>query len=677
MFIAGLLVCITPLLAFDTDDTTTTRNDYQAREIVVTASHSSVERSNSPMLVSSISSQFLRAIGLPSLGNAVCMIPSVRTEVNCQTCNYSQVRISGLAGSYTQILVNGRPIVPPLVSLYGLDQFPTVMLERIEVLRGAASVLYGSSAIAGVVNLVTRKHWEQSSVVALSVATIDGAALETTANASVLVGGNENASTSLALTAHQRVRDGFDANSDGFTELARLRNTALSLDANIGDSTGVFHASLAVISEERRGGNRLDEPPDRADQAEYRNHDIVFSTASYLLQTECLQYEIFGALTATRRVHYTGIEQADGWGRTRSVSGIAGAHVLHTFRECRLLNSLRLGIEFQHENTQDAVPAYGYLIDQCIGQGGIFLESSGSVSEEVSFVAGLRAAWHSALRGTTLIGRAALLWRPNAAWQVRLNWGEGFRAPQAFEVDMHIAFAGGGVSFVRITPNLQMERAQSWSLSVTHQFQQHDFFGELSLDGFATVLDNPFVLADDGVDLMGNRILLRTNGIRAHVIGVSSEIQMLWHDIELTATLTLQRSVYATPVLWSEYRPPERHFLRTPDIYGSAILRLPVGGRIEAVISGVLTGPMRVPYMGVRGDRLVSTPTVLDCSVALRWRVLDQNAGLGKLTAGLELRNIFDAYQRDFDRGPYRDSNYIWGPPQPRTVGLRLEWMLQ
>lgn len=670
------LVCIAFVSATGADDTTTATDRYRSREIVVTATRSPIERSHSPVLVSSISSQFLRTIGLPGVGGALCYVPSVRVEVNCQTCNYSQVRINGLAGNYTQILVNGRPIVSPLVSLYGLDQIPSAMVERIEILRGSASVLYGSSAIAGVVNLVTRDRWEESSAVSLSAATIGGAALETMANASVLVG-NDDASASLAVNAHHRTRDGFDLNGDGFTELARLRNVAFGVDASIGDSNHVLRATGAVINEERRGGNRLDQPPDRAEQAEYRNQDMAFATASYVVRSDDRRYELFGALNATRRVHYTGVDRADGWGKTRSVSGIVGAQVSQELSGVPILRSVQFGVEYQFENTRDAVEAYGYNIAQRIGQGGVFLEASGQVSQALTMVAGLRTAWHSALAGAIVIGRAALLWRPDIAWELRLNWGDGFRAPQAFETDMHIAFASGGVSLVRIDPALQIERARSWSLSVTHRFQHDDLFVQASADGFATVFENPFVLEDDGIDSRGNRILRRTNGASARVFGISGEIQLRWRKFELMATLTAQRSVHTLPVAWSEDLPPERRFLRTPDLYGSATLRMPLSERIEALATAVFTGSMLVPYMGLSGDRLVRTPPMLDCSAIVRWRLVDDFRGAGQLLVGVELRNIFDAYQRDFDLGPYRDSNYIWGPPQPRTIGLRLEWLLE
>ena len=87
--------------------------------------------------------------------------PGLRVETDCQTCNYTQLRMNGLAGGYSQILINGRPVFSPLTGLYGLEQLPSSMLERIEVVRGGASSTNGPGAIGGTVNIITRLSQKQ------------------------------------------------------------------------------------------------------------------------------------------------------------------------------------------------------------------------------------------------------------------------------------------------------------------------------------------------------------------------------------------------------------------------------------------------------------------------------------------------------------------------------------
>ena len=103
--------------------------------------------------------------------------PGLRVETDCQTCNYTQLRMNGLGGGYSQILINGRPVFSPLTGLYGMEQIPANMVERIEVVRGGGSALYGSSAIGGTVNVITRIPKESSYDISVNTSLINGKAM--------------------------------------------------------------------------------------------------------------------------------------------------------------------------------------------------------------------------------------------------------------------------------------------------------------------------------------------------------------------------------------------------------------------------------------------------------------------------------------------------------------------
>ena len=112
-------------------------------------------KTDSPVIVDIISSKKLQNIQACNLADGLSFSSGMRVENDCQTCNYTQLRMNGLSGSYSQILINGRPIISPLTGLYGLEQIPSNMISRIEVVKGGGSSLYGSSAIGGVVNVIT------------------------------------------------------------------------------------------------------------------------------------------------------------------------------------------------------------------------------------------------------------------------------------------------------------------------------------------------------------------------------------------------------------------------------------------------------------------------------------------------------------------------------------------
>lgn len=125
-------------------------------EIVVTGTKTFKRKTESPVIVNIIDSKVLGNLQVCNLSEGLKFQPGLRVETDCQTCGYTQLRMNGLQGGYSQILINGRPIFSPLMSLYGMEQLPVNMIERIEVVRGGGSSLYGSSAVGGTVNVITK-----------------------------------------------------------------------------------------------------------------------------------------------------------------------------------------------------------------------------------------------------------------------------------------------------------------------------------------------------------------------------------------------------------------------------------------------------------------------------------------------------------------------------------------
>ena len=131
-------------------------NSQELDEFVITGTRTEKRKTESAIIVNVINSKTLDNVQACNLSEGLKFQPGLRVETDCQTCNYTQLRINGLAGGYSQILINGRPIFSPLTSLYGLEQIPVNMIDRVEVIRGGGSSLYGSSAIGGTVNVITK-----------------------------------------------------------------------------------------------------------------------------------------------------------------------------------------------------------------------------------------------------------------------------------------------------------------------------------------------------------------------------------------------------------------------------------------------------------------------------------------------------------------------------------------
>ena len=142
--------------------------------VVVSANRNETTRRLAPSLVNVLDSKTFETTHATSLADGLNFQPGVRVENNCQNCGFQQVRINGLEGPYTQILVDSRPIFSALTGVYGLEQIPANMIERVEIMRGGGSALFGSSAIAGTINIITKEPLRNSAQISHSLTMIGG-----------------------------------------------------------------------------------------------------------------------------------------------------------------------------------------------------------------------------------------------------------------------------------------------------------------------------------------------------------------------------------------------------------------------------------------------------------------------------------------------------------------------
>mgnify|MGYP000064797265 CR=1 FL=1 len=125
-------------------------------EVIVTGDRNETNRVESSTIVNTITSKIFSTTQSVTLSEGLNFCPGLRVENNCQNCGFSQVRMNGMEGPYSQILINSRPIFSGLAGVYGLELIPSNMIERVEVIRGGGSALYGSNAIAGTINLILK-----------------------------------------------------------------------------------------------------------------------------------------------------------------------------------------------------------------------------------------------------------------------------------------------------------------------------------------------------------------------------------------------------------------------------------------------------------------------------------------------------------------------------------------
>ena len=199
-------------------------------EVVVSADRSEQKRTEAPVIVNTIGKQIFHITQSQTLGEVLNFSPGLRLENNCQNCGFSQVRMNGMEGPYSQILINSRPIFSGLAGVYGLELIPSNMVEKVEVVRGGGSALFGSNAIAGTINIIlrdpTNSSYEGGATYALTGIGMDesaGPAADYSLNFNTSVISDDHKS-GLSLYGFTRNREMFDANDDSFSELAPLKN---------------------------------------------------------------------------------------------------------------------------------------------------------------------------------------------------------------------------------------------------------------------------------------------------------------------------------------------------------------------------------------------------------------------------------------------------------------------
>lgn len=660
-------------------------------QVVVTGTRTEKRRIDSPVIVNLIDSETLQQVVATDLSEGLRFQPGLRVETDCQTCNYTQIRMNGLQGGYSQILINGRSIFSPLTGLYGLQQIPVNMIERIEVVRGGVSALYGSSAIGGTVNVITKIPKQNNYSLSYMYENIDGAADQNLINGNATVVSKDyNAGANFFVS--NRRKSAYDANGDNFSELPELKGNSFGVNAfYLPTENSKLEMSISSLNEYRYGGEIVEKPAYLANQSEERTHNVLMGSLDYQINfnEDKSSFIAYYGGQITDRDHYTGIIPDDEiekqaffaappYGVSEVVTHQGGTQYNHKFSEF-LGGSTVLtgGLEFIYDDVFDEIKSYNYLTDQTTQNFGAFVQNDWDITESINFLSGFRIDKHNLVDKAIFSPRLSLLYKLKETTQFRLGWGTGFRAPQAFDTDLHIAFAGGGVSRISLANNLFEEKSNSLTASVNYDKATEHFIAGFTFEGFYTHLNDAFYLFPLGQDEFGERFEKR-NGSGATVKGITIEARANFdYVVEIDAGFTFQSSLFDDPVENFEGLPLKREFLRTPNNYGYATLTYTPIKKLSASANLVYTGTMDILHVagentGQTVDEYFKTPSFTELSLRVGYTF-----DMSKVSTGLEIyggvKNITNSYQDDFDIGKNRDSNYIYGPSAPRSVFVGLK----
>ncbi|MHC8947365.1 TonB-dependent receptor [Sphingobacterium hungaricum] len=680
---------------------TLSEDNLNVNEVVVSATRYGVSRKEAPVIVNVLGPKLFNATQSVAMAETLNYQPGVRVENNCQNCGFSQVRLNGLEGAYSQILINSRSVYSALSSVYGLDQIPTSMIDRIEVVRSGGSALFGANAIAGTINIITKDPVENDWQIKSTNSLIDGKAWENTIDFNTSYVDNDLLAGVTFYGMH-RNRQAYDANDDGFSEITKLRNTTFGSKAFFKPSEyNKITIDLSVLEEFRRGGDRLELAPHFTDVTEQLRTNSLIGGLTYDQYSKDWKHKLslYASAQKTNRESFYGglggertyqdsLLASNSYGETADIAMVTGGQYTYNFEN----DVFTGGIEYSMNSTEDKIPGYSRLIDQTSSSVGTYAQYEWKTTENLKTLIGARYDYTNVNGNYTLATfqrsskenfgtfspRLTILYDITDQVQFRGGYARGFRAPQAFNEDMHVTSIGGQQVFVLIGENLKTE----YSNAYTGSFNFNKNFGttqtSLLIEGFYTQLLNPFtnILTSEGD---GIRIEEMRNGTDARVYGSNVELNIApSSNFSFQAGGTIQRSLFKEDQLIFEAEDEgdniySKRFMRTPNVYGYLNTNWKATEKFSIDATGVYTGKMLVPH--VLQDESMEVKNARD--------FFELNLRLGynfsiKKDLNLEvfggLQNILNAYQKDFDQGATRDSQYIYGPSRPRTItfGVRV-----
>ena len=669
-------------------------DDVDLDEVVVSANRNETQRRLAPNLVNVIGGKLFDITQSTCLAQGLNFQPGVRTEDNCQNCGVTQVRINGLDGHYSQILVDSRPVFSSLNGVYGLEQIPANMIDRVEVVRGGGSALFGASAIGGTINIITKEPIRNSASFGHTFMSQGGSNSfdnVTTGNVSLVTDDNK---AGIYAYGQTRTRQGYDYDGDGYTELPELNNQTFGLNSYLRLSP---YSKLSLqyhgIHEFRRGGNKLDQAPHEANIAEQAEHNIQGGGLTYNFYSPDEKNRLsayFSFQTTARKSYYGGIGEGtdedietaeNAYGTTHNFTYVAGTQYVHSFDKLLFMPSdLTLGAEYSYDGIKDVILGYDRNFKQDVRIGSFFFQNEWK-NKQWSFLLGGRLDKHNLVDHVILSPRANLRFNPTENVNLRITYAGGFRAPQAFDEDLHVGVVGGERLVTVLAKNLKEERSNSFSVSADLYHKFGNVQTNLLIEGFYTDLNNVFALRQlDQPDAQGNTVQERYNAYGAKVLGLNIEGKaMFTRWFSLQAGLTLQQSHYDEAIAWNDEVPEQKYMkmMRTPNTYGYFTASFTPVKRFTASVTGNYTGSMLVGHSagsGVEEPVAVNTPKFMEVNMKLsydfpiyKYLTLQVNGGI---------QNITNAYQKDFDKGWNRDSNYVYGPSLPRSyyVGVKISY---
>lgn len=554
-------------------------------EVVVTGTLSPVSRMKSPVPVEVYRGAFLKQTPNANLFEGLQQVNGIRPQVNCAVCNTGDIRINGLPGPYTQILIDGMPIVSALGTVYGLMGIPAAMIDRIEVVRGPAAALYGSESMGGLINVITKDPQNSPRFSFDNFSTTYGEhnldlgyRIKAGKRGSVLFGAN-------AFYYNEPV----DKNNDNFTDLSLQQRISLFSKAQFSFSDrSKLEFAGRYLYEDRWGG-------DMRWNESFRGGDVIYGESIYTSRLE-----LFGGYKSDflngsdLRFSYTSHHQNSVYG---SVFYLADQQIAFTQLTKEFVvkkHSLLFGAAYRYQRYNDNTTVTPTADIMHIPS--VFVQDLIQFDDKNSLLLGARTDYNSA-HGLIFTPRVAYKFELPANQIVRLNAGKGFRVVNLFSED-HAALTGARE--VLILEDLKPE--SSWNATLNYSKKFYLSSGHLlsaEANTWYTYFTNA-IIAD--YDTNPNQVIYKNLNGFSRTAGINLTFDAIFPNktrVNLGTTFmdvkNRQDGVTRTPVLTESWS-------------GVATISFPVTSKLNLDYTATLVGPMRLPLLGPLDPRPEYSP---------------------------------------------------------------------
>lgn len=416
-------------------------------EVVITGTLKEVTRLESPVPVEVYIPAYFKKNPTPNVFDAMQNVNGVRPQLNCNVCNTGDIHINGLEGPYTMILIDGMPIVSSLSSVYGLSGIPNSLIERVEIVKGPASSLYGSEAVGGLINIVTKKPINAP---LFSLDLFSTSWLEHSVDLSIRSKLSKKI-TVLTGINYFNFQNKVDHNQDNFTDLTLQHRISVFQKWNIKrKDKRVFNLAGRYLYEDRWGGDlRWNES--------FRGGDSIYGESIYTNRWEILgNYQLPTKEIFMLSFSYNNHDQNSRYGNTAYLAQQNVAFSQLTWDKKIRKNDFLIGIAGRYSFYDDNTPVtFDSVTSASLPQKtwlpGVFFQDEVSFTEKQKLLVGLRFDYHF-IHGPIFTPRLAYKWTINPKNIFRLNAGTGFRVVNLFTED-HAALTGARTIELKNTLN--------------------------------------------------------------------------------------------------------------------------------------------------------------------------------------------------------------------------------